>query len=241
MQMKSFFTIYKFQFLKNLNSWNIKVNLLFNFFCMLLLIFVSAVEKELASETFTFFLLFIYIPSQLFFYSVGLDDLFSRSFIERYKWLFSYNASKIYIYLGCLLSYLTSLLVVQIFLLIIFMMMLNLFAIQDLLILSVLKVIFLVAAMQLFLFLIICYLNSILNTNKLIKYLISLLIFITALIYLFNIFDSLSNLFLSNLSEYIRGNQNGISNTQIIQSSTVFVGGSLVLIFANYVSTLKFY
>ena len=46
MQMKSFFTIYKFQFLKNLNSWNIKVNLLFNFFCMLLLIFVSAVKNE---------------------------------------------------------------------------------------------------------------------------------------------------------------------------------------------------
>ena len=72
-------------------------------------------------------------------------------------------------------------------------------------------------------------------------FLLSLLIFITALIYLFNIFDSLSNLFFSNLSEYIRGNQNGISNIQIIQSSTVFVGGSLVLIFTNYASTLKFY
>lgn len=241
MQMKSFFTIYKFQFLKNLNSWNIKVNLLFNFFCMLLLIFVSAVEKELASETFTFFLLFIYIPSQLFFYSVGLDDLFSRSFIERYKWLFSYNASKISIYLGCLLSYLTYLLFAKIILLILFMVMLNLFAIQDLLILSVLKVIFLVALMQLFLFAIICCLNSILNINKLIRYLISLLIFITALIYLFNIFDSLSNLFFSNLSEYIRGNQNGTSNIQIILSSSIFAVSSLVLIVTNYFSTLKFY
>ena len=85
MQMKIFFTIYKFQSLNNLKSWNIRVNLLFNFFCMLLLVFVSAVEQELASETFTFFLLFIYLPSQLFFYSFGLDDLFSRNFIERYK------------------------------------------------------------------------------------------------------------------------------------------------------------
>ncbi len=239
--MKNFFTIYKFQFLNNLRSWQISINLFFIFFCMSLLLFVAAVEKELASETFVFFLFFIYIPSQLFCYFVSLESLYTRSFIDRYKWLYSYNASRLNIYLGSLMSYLTFLLCVQMILLTIFAMMLNLFAINDLLILLVVEVVIAVAIMQLFLFSIICCFNSVLNMNKLIKYFFALFFFLVFLIYLFNVFDSSFNLILNNLSEYIRGNQIGVSEIQVAQSMSILFLSSLILMFINYRFTLKFY
>ena len=239
--MKNFFTIYKFQFLNNLRSWQISINLFFIFFCMSLLLFVAAVEKELASETFAFFLLFIYIPSQLFCYFVSLESLYTRSFIDQYKWLYSYNASRLNIYFGSLMSYLTFLLCAQMILLTIFAMMLNLFAINDLLILLVVEVVIAVAIMQLFLFSIICCFNSILNMNKLIKYFFALFFFLLFIIYLFNVFDSSFNLILNNLSEYIRGNQIGVSEIQVTQSMSILFLSSLILMFINYRFTLKFY
>tara|TARA_Y100001970_G_scaffold291348_1_gene428159 strand:- start:4627 stop:5253 length:627 start_codon:yes stop_codon:yes gene_type:complete len=208
---------------------------------MSLLLFVAAVEKELASETFTFFLLFIYAPSQLLCYFAELENLNTRDFINKHKWLYSYNAPRLHIYFGCLISYLTYLLCAQVILLFIFVMMLNLFAIGDLLILSAFEVILLVAIMQLFLFSIICCLNSILNVNKLIKYICSLLIFLLTLVYLFNVFDSSFSVVFNNLSGYIRGNQLGVSSSEIILSSNIIFFSSLILIFINYKTTLKFY
>jgi len=241
MHIKNFFTIYKFQFLHNFRSWNLRINIMFLFFCMSLLLFVAALEKELASETFTFFLLFIYLPSQLYCYFVALENLYTRNFIDRYKWLYSYNASKLQIYFGCLISYLTHLLFMQVILLFIFVTMLNLLAISDLLILSAFEVILLVAIMQFFLFSIICCLNSILNFNKLIRYFCSLLIFLFILVCIFNVYDSSFIVIFNNLSKYIRGNQLGVSSSEIIQSSNIIFFGSLILIFINYKATIKFY
>ena len=241
MQIKSFFTVYRFQFSNNLRSWSIRLNLIFLFSCMTLLLFVASIEKELASETFTFFLLFVYLPSQLFCYFVELDDLYTRNFIDRYKWLYFYNASKLHIFLGCFISYLTFLVCIQAILLFVFVIMLNLLAINDLLILSAFDTILFVVTMQLFLFSIICCLNSILNFNKLIKFFCSFFVFSLTLILLFNIFDSSFSLVFNNLSEYIRGNQIGISNSEMVQSNSIIFFISLILIFINYKLTLNFY
>jgi len=208
---------------------------------MSLFVVVSYTEKELASETFTFFLIFVYVPLQLIKLFIELIDFFNENFFKRLSWLYSYNASKHYIYISSILAHLTSLLLIPFTLVTIFVLLLQLFAINDIVFLSALIIICVISLVNLFLFSIMSFINVTVKFHRLVRVFISLLIFLFSMNLLFAYVDSLNDLFINSLSKFVRGDGAVTSFDDITTTIYIMFISSMILLITNYKFIIKKY
>ncbi len=220
-------------------SRHVILEIFFLLFFFSLFVIVSSFESELASETFVFFTLYLYIPTQILKIFILFSNLFNFNFINQYKWLYVYTSSKSIFFFACLLCYVFFGCFIPIISYLLFAYVLTFFAINDLSLLPLISFIFFIFNLQLLWILIFILTNSIFQKRKINSLLLATLIFIFSILFLFSFYDNLRFIFMNSLSGFIRGNSLMLSAAELSLISICVLLFSSIIVFFSFINMKK--
>ena len=237
--MKTFKIIMQRQCLDLFRSWIITCEILFLLLLFFLFVFVAAIENELASETFVFFTLYLYVPSQILKIFILFSKLFSFNFISQYKWLYVYTSSQSIFFFACLLSYVIVGCFIPIISYFLFAWLLTIFANNDFALLQSMSFIIFIFSIQLLWISMFSLTNSIFHKERNYSLLLAAIIFIAFMFLLFSFLKNLRLIFMDSLSGFLIGSSLMLSvNELFLISFFILLFISIIFLF-SFINTQK--
>ena len=238
--MNFYFPLIKYEVYQIYKSLYLRCEIVLILFVSIFLLVVVQTENELTSETFAFFIFFLYLPSQFFKLLVLFSNLFNIDYLKDRKWIMSTSNSKSILMITGLVSYIFSACLLPIFCVFLFGLLLFSFSDNDLRIHSIAYTIMIIINFKIFLLLCFSCFNSFFPYHKTNLFLSSFCLFIV--IYIINIlFGFFKNIGQSSLGVYMNNDLSTFFYIDLVVSQIIFITMFLLLIYIIYMKVfLKF-
>ncbi|PZC40757.1 MAG: hypothetical protein DK305_000385 [Chloroflexi bacterium] len=231
--MNFYFPLIKYEVYQIYQSLYLKCEIVLIFFVSIFLILVAYTENELTSETFAFFIFFLYLPSQFFKLLVFFSNLFNADYLKERKWIVSTSNSKSILMITGLVSYIFSACLLPIFCVCLFSFFLFFIPDNDLTIYSIAYTIIIIINFKIFLLLCFSFFNSLFPYHKTNLFLSSFCLFII-IFFINNLFGLFKNIGQSSLGTYINNDLSSFFHIDLIMSQLIFIAMFFLLICIIY-------